>query len=241
MEVQHSINIIERLRKSHPSLATQDAMGVHGIMPNHVAVDPNPANRDILVVATTDDLDLDEEIVLPGGADRTYIDVNRKVFLNHVTDEKECLVGEIRSLKAITTGGRQVGWQARVRIYEGPLYPAAELVWDLATKHGMGASIGFIARDHGRPNMEEAAMYPGAKSIVRLWKWIELSFVFTPCNVRCQTLAAPSLASFAKGADPARLTHKMAAALGIERPRPKKRIIFIGASHKLAPDESARV
>lgn len=66
---------------------------------------------------------------------------------------------------------------------------------------GVGVSIGFIPVDWGRPTDQEIAMYgSGVQSVVRKWKWLELSFTAFPCNVACQVIGGPPAPDASKAA-----------------------------------------
>jgi hypothetical protein len=47
-------------------------------------------------------------------------------------------------------------------------------------------SIGFEALDWGAPNTTEKAAYPGAESIVRSCRVLEVSYTAMPMNVTCR-------------------------------------------------------
>lgn len=138
---------------------------------------------DVVGMATTDDVDSEGDVVLPDGADRTYIDRNRKVFVDHWTGTDN-LVGTIRSMKLVDKAGSR-GWLVRVALIEACSY--TPLISELAATVGIGFSIGFMPLEMGSPTAEEKAKYPGAERIIRRWSWYELSFTAFPCNVSCQT------------------------------------------------------
>lgn len=140
-------------------------------------------NRDVVAMATTDDLDLEEEVVVPSGADISYFQKNRKVFCDHTYDTLSA-IGVLRNLKR-----HDNGWLARIHVPESPDNALVSHVLALAKAEGIGLSIGFEALDFGRPTADESKKYPGAKSIVRTWRWIELSFTALPANVACQSRA----------------------------------------------------
>jgi hypothetical protein len=179
-------SIVERIkdeaeRRGH---ACKGPVGVVSTFSKEMRVDQ--PNRDVVAVATTDDLDLEEEVVVPGGADTTYFKNNRKVFVDHEYGLLNA-VGVLRNLKKWRGTNGADGWLARVHVPESPDNPLASHVLALAAAEGIGMSIGFEAMDFGRPTTDESKRYPGAKSIVREWRWLELSFTALPCNVACQS------------------------------------------------------
>ncbi len=183
-------SIVERIKENAGRSGhkfTTGKVGVVSSFSKEMRVDD--ANRDVVAVATTDDLDVQEEIVLPGGADRGYFDKNKKVFVDHSYDAMST-VGLLRNLKR-WKGGAADGWLARIHIIESPTNPLVDHILALA-RVGIGTSIGFEALDYGRPTADEQKKYPGAKSIVRTWHWIELSFTCFPANVACQSLEMTS-------------------------------------------------
>lgn len=177
--------LIERIkaRCEFLGLGVKGPLGVVSSFAKSASVE---TNRDIVAVATTDDLDLEEEVVVPGGADLSYFQKNKKVFVDHTYDTMHA-VGVLRRLTAWHGHGGAEGWLARVNVPESE-NPLSSHVLALAAE-GIGMSIGFEAIDYGRPTADEQKAYPGVKSIVRRWKWIELSFTAMPCNVSCQTLS----------------------------------------------------
>lgn len=176
-------SIVERIKAQAESRGhvCKGPVGVVSTFSKEMRVDE--PNRDVVAMATTDDLDLEEEVVVPGGADIDYFKRNRKVFVDHQYDSMSA-IGILRNLKR-----HENGWLARVHVPESPENPIVSHVLALARAEGIGMSIGFEAMDFGRPTAEEQKRYPGAKSIVRTWRWIELSFTAMPANVACQSRA----------------------------------------------------
>lgn len=169
-------------------------------------------SRMVRLIATTDDIDLVDEVVVPGGASLGYFNANRAIFIDHDTSTP-ARVGVAKSIDPWPTGGRQQrGWVVEVTIDQTPLGDEV-----LAKCHagGMGASIGFRAQDYGSPTYEESTRYTrrgkSPRSIVRTWEWVELSITPMPCNVACRAVAV--------GSDTPR---KRAT------PKRRKQIVFVG-------------
>ena len=147
-----------------------------------------PDRPDYIAFANTDDLDLDEEIVVPGGARLDYIKKNLKIFANH-SYENDDVVGAIRSISAYPSTANHKAWQVRFKL---TTLEAGETVRKIIEETGtIGLSVGFFAREYGPPTPEEIKAYSvGTKrprSIVREWDWFELSATALPCNKACQT------------------------------------------------------
>lgn len=180
--------MIERMRAKH-WLGDEAKLGIVASFGTKSVVDTDRNNRDLLVVATTDDIDLDDEVVIPGGADLSYIRQNRKVFADH-RYEVESIVGQLRSLSPWPTKKAQRGWLARVRLATNPIGEAVKLI--VEETGSIGASIGFEATDFGPPTDDEKKLYSRGgrepKSVVRSYKMLELSLTAIPCNVACQTM-----------------------------------------------------
>jgi hypothetical protein len=185
-------SLIERIKTRH-ALREDAPVGIFATFDSKAALDTANGNNDIIAIATTDSIDLDDEVVLPGGADFSYIlgtngKGNRKLFVDHEYEIDSC-VGSLRSLTPWPSQAAMRGWQLRARLFDGMPYPAAEAVAKIIAQDGIGISIGFIADEYGAPTPDEAKRYPGATSIVRKWRMLEASFTCMPCNVSCQTLA----------------------------------------------------
>lgn len=138
------------------------------------------ASGDVFVVkaiANTASVDLDEEVVLPEGADTSYFFSARTIYLHHNTTEP---VGSLESANRVktaaglawrirfsVTGKTALGRDTRALIREGII---------------RGVSIGFIAKRYGRPTPDEVRSYGPHRNIVRDWLWLETSVTPMPCN-----------------------------------------------------------
>ena len=147
--------------------------------------------RVVEVIATTSDVDLDDQVVDPAGADWSYFNAagQKKVFQDHWYDS-EHNVGIARSISPYMEGGRQTGWKMRIHVYTGLKCPYADDIWEKIKQGGYGCSIGFIPKEVGDLTPAEKVRWPNADSIVRKWKALELSFTPLPCNVKCQNVTA---------------------------------------------------
>lgn len=180
---------IERLRAFAAKSGIEGTLGVRGFTPAFTKVtDPNDGAEDYIAIANTADIDLDDEVVVPGGADLTYINKNRQLFADHVYDLSS-VAGSIRYFKAYPSPADHSAWQVRIKLNSTPIGQTARTI--IRETGHIGLSIGFMARDYGPPSEAEVKAYSkGGKkprSIVRAWDWFELSVTALPCNVSCQT------------------------------------------------------
>lgn len=145
-------------------------------------------DRDIVGLATTDDVDCVGDVVVPSGADLGYFVKNKAVFADHRYDISSW-VGTVRHLAEWPGPGvLQRGWSIRVAIKRSPS-PLVEDILTAAREIGVSFSIGFEPVEWGRPTAEEAKRWPGAENIIRRWNWRETSITAMPCNVSCRGAA----------------------------------------------------
>lgn len=182
--------LVERIRSRHLWLKSTDAVGVTASFGKATQVDAE--NRSIRVTANTDDVDLEDEVVVPSGADTGYFFANRKIFLDHDYTFDKC-VGVLRAAAPRPSAKDHRAWMCHLHIYDLSRSPYGNDILTIAEEGGIGTSIGFVAKDYGNLSKEEQAAYTkGGKSpssIVRSWKWLELSVTAMPCNVACQSVA----------------------------------------------------
>jgi hypothetical protein len=174
-----------RLIREKNGLDADAKVGVVSSFGHEVQVKAEGGRREILVTANTSDIDLENEVVVPEGADTSYFEANGKVFRDHCYGIDDCVGAIRRGFPKMASGA----WQVRIGLNGSPVADAA---FAIAEADGIGVSIGFDATDWGSPTDEEADRYAKGgkppKSIVRSWKWLELSVTCLPCNVSCQTL-----------------------------------------------------
>ena len=188
------MNVVDRIRMKNPEIGSEAHIGVWASFNKDVSVDTDNGNRDIIVVANTDDIDLENEVVVPSGASMDYFASNGKVFVDHDYSFGSA-VGAVRKngIVAFPSLSDQRGWKVRVGMLSLKGNPVPDDILTIAKEVGIGVSIGFEATDYGPPTDEEEKRYTGKggppKSVVRSWKWIELSFTAMPCNVACQSQA----------------------------------------------------
>lgn len=208
-------DLVSRIKSRH-ALKADSRVGIVGCFDTKAALDKDGGNYDIVAVATTDGVDLDDEVVLPEGADLAYLKTNRKLFADHCYDNENA-VATLRSIAPIKTGDSIRGWKIRARLFQGEIHKAARLVESIIAQDGIGLSIGFVSMDDGRPNADEMKAYPKATSIVRACKLLEVSFTCLPCNVSCQTMQG--VRDEGKAAEIAERSDEARKFFRLERPR----------------------
>lgn len=175
--------LVQRIRQRH-GLAEEQPVGIRAC---RKVAEINESNRNVRVIATTDDVDLADEVVMPGGADPgSYFYTNKAVFLDHYYSTDR-MVGKMRNVSPMMVGGVHKGWTVDIQILSTPL---ALDVWTIIREAGIASSIGYIPLDQGDPTPEEKAARPNAESMIRRWNWLEQSLTAFPCNVRCQQVAS---------------------------------------------------
>lgn len=173
--------ILERIREKH-HLSDAAPVGVVGTFGKDMSTDRE--NRQVWVIANTDDVDLQNEVVVPSGADTAYFRKNGNVFADHQTN-MDCWVGKLRDMSPSPSAREFKSWKVGIWCRKTEL---GDDILTMANEGGVGVSIGFIPEDWGKPTDIETKTYGGScESIVRRWKWLELSFTPFPCNVSCQT------------------------------------------------------
>lgn len=227
----------ELVTNRHPDYDFDEnsGFGVRCLKMADMTADESPGNYDIVGVATTDATDEDEEVILPAGADLSYINQTKGLYADHRYGMGQ-LVGKIRTLKMLDN---QRGWGFRARMYQGLSNPLARDCFEIIKQGGfVGVSIGFDAQNWGDLTPEETMKYPKAKGIVRNWKWVELSLTAMPCNVTCYAMAAAVDTSKQLGIIDGLITkglirRESAIALGITDAKP--RILKLGGEFPSTP------
>lgn len=173
------------IRARHPSVKAGAAIGLRSLSTHTTkSVEENGA-IEVEVLATTEGIDLDNEVVVADGMDVSYLDRNKSIFTDHQYGLGD-LAGKLRWIKRVpATKTTAAGWKMRVRLLKSsPYYP---MLVELAETDTIGASIGMEAVDVGPPTDEERKSYPNARSIIRKARALEVSFTAMPMNVECQS------------------------------------------------------
>lgn len=226
------IAVLDRMRThlaAKGAIGPDAVLGIRSSIGKSVSVETDAGKRDIVITATTDDVDLDEEVVVPSGADTTYFFANGQVFADHQY-EIHNQVGGLRKAMAYPSAHDHRAWKIRIRVTERPI---GDDVLTIAREFGIGASIGFSPVEYGPPTDEELKAYTkGVKprSVVRRWRWLETSLTAMPCNVSCQggVVTEPSgqrSAMLDELVTKGRIRRESAAAFGLADAMPKARIV----------------
>lgn len=175
--------LLDRLR-AHTKAAPDAPLGIVASFGKNVTIEGD--GRTLQMVATTNEIDCVDEVVVPGGADRSYFEKNGMVFVDHWYDVNS-VAGALRSVTPFSNLSTGLsGYTVRVRVLPNEI---GNTVLTIANEAGIGCSIGFIAQNYGPPTAEERKRYGDrVKSVVRAWEWRELSFTAMPCNVSCRTM-----------------------------------------------------
>lgn len=147
------------------------------------SVDLNEDERADISFVTTDAVDRDYEVVLPGGADWKQFKKNPVVTFAHKYDEPP--VGRSMWVKRDQKGNVD-GWLAKTAYikrpdgWEGQWFPDA--IWHFIKEKAMpGKSIGFIPLNFRAPDEKEIIKRPElAKCRGVIDKWLALEYAVTP-------------------------------------------------------------
>lgn len=197
-------------------------------------IERKDADREIVMVANTDDVDSDGEVVVPDGAlQDSYFFDNRNVFVDHEVEESFA-VAKVRSWYKRPASGQARRWEVRMKF---GTHPVAEAMWQIARDGLFGSSVGFLRLRAGPPSPDEKSVprWTTARSFVRAWNWVELSVTCLPCNAKCQTIGVEEMAD-AKAAMldgmvcKSRIRREAAYALGLPQPKAmlRKTIVIVG-------------
>lgn len=234
---------MRRMQHRHQKRIGDKPIGLRAVKSPDIDTWENPAKsqREIILTATTDDIDSDREVVIPGGVDMMYFNVNKAIFVDHMYDQAH-RVGTLRWTRPYPSVSAISGWEVRCSILGGLSNPLADDTWTIINEPGgaMGASIGFLALDYGAPDKTEKTMYPGAESVVRRAEVFETSLTSLPANVRCRVLGAElvmdpddlepqyqqAAATIQRLAVKGRIRAESAIAFGVD-PEPKRRRVYM--------------
>lgn len=185
----NATTILTRL-KAHEGIGADDRVGVVSSFGKGAEVITKERTRDIVVIANTGDIDLDNEVVVPSGADTGYFERNKMIFADHLYDLNQ-VAGRMRTLEKYPSADNHKAWRVRAHIADNPIGNTVRTIVEETGQ--IGVSIGFVADDYGPPTDDERKAYKAAdgstpQSVVRSWKWFELSFTALPCNVACQSM-----------------------------------------------------
>jgi phage head maturation protease len=136
--------------------------------------------------ATTTAVDLEGDVVLPGGVDDSYFRLNRTLFVDHDYSAMSA-IGKLRNLIA-----KPQGLICESVLIDNPANPLVAQIRALAAAGNIGQSIGFEAIDFGPPTPDEQQAFPGVRMVHRKWRLLEISYTAFPMNGTAQTDLTPA-------------------------------------------------
>jgi len=149
MTDSHAREVIAKIR-ARAVIDEEQPIGIVSSFCKATEVDTANGNRDIVSIVNTLDVDGDDEIVVPAGADWEYLLKNRQVFVDH-RYQAEFNVGHVRKLDPWPNLHDHRAWRARTGIYNKPGNKLGDDLLVVARECGIGASVGFLATDYGPP------------------------------------------------------------------------------------------
>jgi hypothetical protein len=220
----HDLNAIDRLNQHGKDLGLEGPIGVRSMVGGSFTKAENPGGRpEYIAIANTDDIDLEDEVVVPSGADLSYIKKNMKLFADHRYNSED-VVGSLRYINRFpepSNAKSQTAWQVRFKIARTDAGRTVETI--IEDTQGIGLSVGFVAKEYGPPTADEAKRYTRdgktPRSVVRKWDWFELSATPLPANKACQTMGVvydeKHLAAIERLVTKGRITRSGAARFGL--------------------------
>lgn len=158
-----------------------DAIGTVGRAFKAATAKPDNGGWDIEGVATTDDVDCENEVVLPGGLDWGPLNAYKTLYGDHIYGVRTA----VATLRWVARSSSPNGFRIRARMLPDEFSEDIPRYRILAERGALGYSIGFFATDRGTLTPDEAKRYPRAKSIVRKAAVFECSLTSCPCNLAC--------------------------------------------------------
>lgn len=169
---------LDSLRERHKAAGESDKIGARfgRLFEQAVKEEPDQGGRMLITaIATTSGVDLENEVIIPSGADVSYFSAARAVYYCH--DTYSLPVASLRNLAMLPD---KSGWRVQASTL------STEFARDVATCIAEGAinggSIGFLRTSAGTPTKEELAKYGPCEYVTREWKWLEWSVTPFPCN-----------------------------------------------------------
>jgi hypothetical protein len=133
-------------------------------------------------LATTDDVDCEDEVIVADGLDWKVFETYRTIYCEHEYGIRNA-VATLRSVTRVR--GVRNGWLMRARLMSTTLFEDAARVLELAQNGALGFSVGVVPMDRGAPSPDEKRLYPKANSIIRKAQVFEVSATAMPCNLAC--------------------------------------------------------
>jgi HK97 family phage prohead protease len=136
--------------------------------------EPKVEQREFTAIISTSDMDLDNEVLLPTGANMKEFKGNPILLFNH---DKNMPIG-----KALSVRKSGNGLKATAKLAEG--IDTVDNIWKLI-KQGIlkGISVGFLVEERRAPTSDDLKMFgKNVRSVISKWKLLEFSVVSVPCN-----------------------------------------------------------
>ena len=108
--------IIKRLRK-HKAAKDAETIGVIGSYGKVAEIDDDGDKNDIVAIANTGDIDLDDEVVIPSGLTTEYLEKNRQIFVDHEYGISSA-AGFVRSIAKYPSPQDHKSWRVRIGLYD---------------------------------------------------------------------------------------------------------------------------
>lgn len=156
--------------------------GVFGSFGTKATTVEQPTGKPLEIVAwaTTTDVDMDGEVLVPEGMDTsTYLGKNRNLFWEH---ELDLPVATMRSMTLFD--GK--GWKVRGQLLNLDT-DYAKAVRALAEAGTLGMSVGYLLMKGAPPTEMEAKKFPGVEYMLHKTLAVEVSYTAHPANVSCRT------------------------------------------------------
>lgn len=179
---------------------------------------------EVVAIANTAAVDLDDEVVVPSGADPALFEKYGAIYYNHISYGDMLPVGTLRQAALINGGS---AWRIRFAVASNPF--AQDVLTAIREGVVRGVSIGFVRTEWGDPTAEELDEYGPHQSITRGWRWLETSVVPMPCNpdaiIDGMTMPDEAARSLEELVRKGRIGQKSAAMMGL--PKRRKSIVFV--------------
>ncbi len=171
------------LRRARSYVPSANEVGMMGRMLKAAGAKEDNGGIDIEGIATTDDIDCDDEVVLPEGIDWAPLMSYKVVYADHMYGSRYA-VAKVRWINRIKSPN---GWAMRARMLPGSYSEDIGRMVALAEADCLGLSIGFVPLERSSPTQDEVKKYGQARSVVRKASVFEVSFTTMPCNMACRT------------------------------------------------------
>lgn len=190
-----AVTLIERVKRTARLSEWWRSKGHDGAIVAVVRAHPQAVKADepermVSIIATTETLDVDDEVVIAAGVRRdSYFFTNKACFLDHNYD-MDNFVGNARRIIPRPTDKAPTSWEVQVRLHKDHRH--TPMILGLAGDGLIGSSIGFARLKGGKPTQEEIRRYSKGdrepQMITREWEWIEQSFTAMPANVEARSI-----------------------------------------------------